>query len=75
MAQFGIPSKLVSLTKMTLETIYTYNKVKLQNKLSDSFMANTGVRVGDFLSTVLFNITLEKVLREIHVNTGGTIFH
>jgi hypothetical protein len=33
------------------------------------------VRQGNSLSTVLFNITLEKVLREIHVNLGGTIFN
>jgi hypothetical protein len=30
------------------------------------------VRQGDSLSTVLVNMTLEKVLREIHVNPGGT---
>jgi hypothetical protein len=44
MAEFGIPSKLISLIKMTLET--TYNKVKIQNKLSDSFMTNTDMRQG-----------------------------
>jgi hypothetical protein len=73
MAEFRIPSKLISLTKMTLKT--TYNKVKIQNKLSDSFMTNTCMRQGDSLSTILFNITLEKVLREIHVNPGDTIFN
>jgi hypothetical protein len=48
---------------MTLET--TYNKVKIQNKLSRQLMTKTGMRQGDSLSTVLFNITLEKVLRQI----------
>jgi hypothetical protein len=38
-------------------------------------MTNTGMRQGDSLSGVIFNITLENVLREIHVNTGGTIFN
>jgi hypothetical protein len=70
MAEFRIPSKLISLAKITLET--TYNKVKIQNKLSDSFMTNTCMRQGDSLSTALFNITLKEVLREIHVNPGGT---
>jgi hypothetical protein len=43
MAEFQIPpSKLISLIKMTPETIY--NEVKIQNKLSDSFMTNTDVR-------------------------------
>jgi sorting nexin-29 len=73
MAEFGIPSKLISLTKMTLET--AYSKVKNENKLSDSFMTNTGVRQRDSLSTVLFRVTLENILREIHVNLGGTIFN
>jgi sorting nexin-29 len=72
-AEFRIPFKLISHTKMTLET--TYNKDKIQNKLSDSFMTNTGMRQGDPLSTVLFNITLEKALREIQVNPDTTIFN
>jgi hypothetical protein len=58
---------------MTLEM--TYNKVKIRNKLSDSFMTNTGVRQGDSLPTGLFYITLEKVLRKIHLNPGSTIFN
>jgi hypothetical protein len=33
------------------------------------------MRQGGSLSTVLFNITLEKVLRERHVNPGDTIFN
>jgi sorting nexin-29 len=60
MAEFGIPSKLISLTKMTLEMIY--NRVKIQNELSDSFMTNTGVRQGDSLSTVLWKKFLEKYM-------------
>jgi hypothetical protein len=44
LAEFGIPSKLISLTTITLET--TYNKVKIQDNLSDSFMTNAGVRQG-----------------------------
>jgi hypothetical protein len=73
MAEFGIPSKQISLTKTTLET--TYSKVKIQNKLLDSSITNTCMRQRGSLCTVLFNITLEKVLREIHVNPGSTIFN
>jgi hypothetical protein len=61
-AEFRIPSKLVTLTKMILEM--TNNKVKIQNKLSDSYMTNTGMRQGDSLSTALFNITLKKFLEK-----------
>jgi hypothetical protein len=73
MAKFEIPFKLISLTKVTCEKIY--NKVKFQNKLSDSFMTNIVMSSGDALPDILFNITLEEVLREIHVNPGGTIFN
>jgi hypothetical protein len=52
----------------------TYNKVKIQNKLSGSFRTECGIRQGDFLSTQLFNIGLEKVMRNIEINPGGTIF-
>jgi hypothetical protein len=61
MKEFGIPAKLITLTKMTLSK--TYNKVKIQNKLSGSFRAECGIRQGDSLSTLLFNIGPEKVMR------------
>jgi hypothetical protein len=63
MREFGIPLKLVKLTKMTLSR--TYNRVKIQNKLSGRFSTECGVRQGDSLSTLLFNIGLEKVIRNI----------
>jgi hypothetical protein len=53
----------------------TYNKVKVQNKLSVSFRTECGIRQGDSLSTLLFNIGLEKVMRNIEINPGGTIFN
>jgi hypothetical protein len=52
MIEFGIPAKLITLTKMTLSR--TYNKVKIQNKLSGSFRTECGIRQGDSLSTLLF---------------------
>jgi hypothetical protein len=73
MAEFGIPSKLINLARMTLET--TYNQANIQNKPSDSFITNTGMRYGDSLSTVLFEITLGKVITVIHVNPGGAVFN
>jgi hypothetical protein len=59
MAEFRIPSKIIRLTKMTLEM--TYNKVKIQNKLSDSFVTNTGMRQGD-PSPLSFLTSLSKKL-------------
>jgi hypothetical protein len=73
MKEFGIPLKLVNLTKMTLSR--TYNRFKIQNKLSGRFSTECGVRQGDSFSTLLFNIGLEKVIRNIEINPGGTIFN
>ena len=72
MAEFGIPNKLINLTKMTLKV--TNNQVKIQNKLTEQFSTHNGIRQGDSLSTLLFNIGLEKIIRNIELNPGGTIF-
>jgi hypothetical protein len=73
MKEFGVPAKLISLTKMTLSK--TYNKVKIQNKLSGSFRTECAIRKGVSLSTLLFNTGLEKVMRNIKINPEGTIFN
>jgi hypothetical protein len=72
MKEFSIPLKLVKLTKMTL--FRTYNRVKIQNKLSGRFSMECGFGQGDSLSTLLFNICLEKVIRNIEINPGGHDF-
>jgi hypothetical protein len=72
MKEFGIPAKLITVNKITLSR--TYNKVKIQNKLSGNFRTDCGIRQGDCLSTLLFNICLEKVMRNIEINPVGTIF-
>ena len=66
MREFGIPSKLISLTKLTLTK--TSNKVKIQNTLTESFVTENGVRQGDSLSTILLNIDLEKIMRNLDIN-------
>jgi sorting nexin-29 len=72
MKEFGIPMKLVRLVKMTLAN--TNSKVKIQEKPSLSF-ETTGLRQGDSLSTLLFNLCMEKIIRNIRINPGGTIFN
>lgn len=60
------------MTKATLTD--TKCKVLIQNILSDSFDINTGLRQGDKLSTILFNLALEKVKRAMTIHWNGTIF-
>jgi hypothetical protein len=71
--EFDKSAKLITLTKITLSR--TYNKVKIQNKLSGSFRTECGLRQSDSISTLLFNIGLEKVIRNIEINSGGTVFN
>ena len=73
MEEFGFPKKLINLTKATLTD--TKCKVLIQNILSDPFDITTGLRQGDKLSTILFNLALEKVIRAMTINWNGTIFN
>jgi hypothetical protein len=71
MREFGIPNKLVNVVKMTLEG--SKCRVKVQGSLSQYFTIRNGLRQGDPMSTVLFNIVLEKAVREIEINPNGNI--
>jgi hypothetical protein len=73
MKEFGTPMKFARLVKMTLAN--TNNKVKIQGKLLPSFEMAVGLRQGDSLSTLLFNLCTEKTIRNVKINPGGTIFN
>jgi hypothetical protein len=73
MRQFRIPNKLVNVVKMTLEG--SKCKVKVQGSLSQYFKIRNSLRQGDPLPTVLFNIVLEKAVREIEINPNGNIYN
>lgn len=51
--------------------IKTRCKVKFNQHLSDEFKVNTGLRQGDALSLVLFNIALEMVIKETQNSIEG----
>jgi hypothetical protein len=53
----------------------TYNKVKIQNKLSRNLRTQCGIRQGNFRSTLLFSIGLQKVIRDIEINQSGRVFN
>ena len=69
--EFGIPNKLTRLIYMTLNN--SKSKIKIQGDYSREFTIRRGLRQGDSLSCMLFNITLERVIRNIHINTRETI--
>jgi hypothetical protein len=73
MSELNFPTKLIRLTKATL-TIVTCC-VKIQNDCSESFETRQGFRQGDVLSTLLFNVMLEVIVRRANLQTTGTIYN
>jgi len=73
MAHFGIPDKLIRLTKATMENS-TYH-VKIGTVMTDDFKVGTGLKQGHGLAPSLFNIALEYIIRQLSVQTTSTIFH
>jgi hypothetical protein len=66
---FGISKKLVRLIKMCLNE--TYSKVRLGKYLSGTFRIRNGLKQGDALSPMLFNLALEYVIRIVKENQVG----
>jgi hypothetical protein len=61
------------LVEITLAN--TNNKVKIQGELPPSFETAVGLRQGDLLSALLFNLCMEKVITNVKIIPGGTIFN
>lgn len=72
MVEFGFPFKLIRLLKATLTDVKSC--VKVDGQLSEAFDSEIGLRQGDGISTMLFNIALEGVIRRSKIETGGSIF-
>jgi hypothetical protein len=66
----GIPKKLIELVKMTLTN--TNAKVLIQNETTEPFDIISGVKQGDTLSTLIFNVVLNDAIKEI--DPGKTLF-
>jgi hypothetical protein len=57
MSELNFPTKLIRLTKATLTTVTCC--VKIQNDCFESLETRQGLRQGEVLSTLLFNVVLE----------------
>ena len=59
----------MSLIKQTLSD--TISKIKFLGEISEPFEIHTGVRQGDGLSPLLFNIVLDKIIKEWKTKLKG----
>jgi hypothetical protein len=55
--EFGVPLNLVRLIKMCLNE--SYSEVRIGKHLSGNVLIQNGLKQGDALSTLLFNLALE----------------
>jgi hypothetical protein len=72
MAEFNFPFKLIRLLKATLTGVKSC--VKVEGCLSGYFDSDIGLRQGDGISTMLFNIALEGIVRKSRIEISGSIF-
>jgi len=61
--------KTVGLRKMCLNG--TYNRVRFGRHLSEVFLIKNGLKQGDALPSLLFNLDLSYTIKRIQVNQGG----
>jgi hypothetical protein len=61
LVEFGIPKKLIRLIKMFLTE--AYSTVWVSKNLSEMFPIRNGLKQGDALSTLLFNLALEYAIK------------
>ncbi|PNF23609.1 hypothetical protein B7P43_G04761 [Cryptotermes secundus] len=73
MEEMHIPRKLIALLRAPMRK--NQYQIKFQNILSSPIITRNGVRQGDSLACLLFDITLEEVVRDAGINTKGTIFY
>ena len=72
MHEYGFPNKLTRLIKATMDHVMCF--VRVEGKLSNPFETRKGLKQGDGLSCLLFNIVLEAIVRRTGIETSGTIF-
>lgn len=67
--EYGVDRKTSSLIKQTLTD--TTSKIKFMGEISEPFEIHTGVRQGDGLSPLLFNIVLDKIIKQWEEKVKG----
>lgn len=71
MKEFHFPQKLVNL--VSISVMETLIRVQVGNSITEPATVNLGLRQGDSLSPILFNVVLEKVIREMKIGPNEGI--
>jgi hypothetical protein len=58
-----IPNKLIELVKATVDNMVA--KVEVQTKMTEIFEIRDGLKQGDGLTPLLFNLVMELVVRKV----------
>lgn len=61
-----VPTKYVRLVRDTLNNFKVV--VRISGKLTNAFNINVAVRQGDTLSTILCNVTMKAIVRELKIS-------
>jgi hypothetical protein len=69
MKEFKIPTKLINKCKTRVQK--ARSAVRIEGTLSSFFHNNTGLKQGDPLSPILFNLVLRKVIQSIKIVPNG----
>jgi sorting nexin-29 len=71
MIHIHIPVKIIRLVRLTVTS--TDCQVRVQTELTDSVATEQGLKQGDGLAPLLFNLALEFILRRLSIDLEGTI--
>jgi len=67
--EFKIPKELINMCKTCVQK--TRSAVRIEGVLSSFFENKTGLKQGDSLSPILFNLALQKVIQSIKMVPSG----
>lgn len=71
MKEFLFPQKLIDIIQISV--MDTLVRVQEGNSITDPITVNSGLRQGDSLSPILFNVVLEMVIREMKIEPHKSI--
>jgi hypothetical protein len=70
--QYKVPAKLIRLIELTI--INTRARIKINNEYAEEFKLESGVKHGDPLSTTLFHVVLDVILKQLDLRGNISTF-